>query len=78
MPISNMQWRVEIRIFNATFKARYLKKKSLRVAAPVSGFFRFGFRFVFILLILFVVTLSLILVLKKGTPAIVSQSVIGI
>ena len=54
MPISNMQWRVEIGIFNATSKARYFKKKSLRVAAPVFGFFSFGFRFVFILLILFV------------------------
>ena len=49
-----MQWRVEIGIFSATSKDRYFKKKSLRVAAPVSGFFRFGFRFVFILLILFV------------------------
>ena len=54
MPISNMQWRVEIGIFNATSKARYFKENSLRVAAPVFGFFSFGFRFVFILLILFV------------------------
>ena len=54
MPISNMQWRVEIRIFNATSKAKYFKKKSLRVAAPVFDFFNFGFRFVFIPLILFV------------------------
>ena len=49
-----MQWRVEIGIFNATSKTRYFNKKSLRVAAPVFGFFSFGFRFVFILLILFV------------------------
>ena len=49
-----MQWRVEIGIFNATSKARYFKKNSLRVAAPVFGFFSFGFRFVCILLILFV------------------------
>ena len=54
MPISNMQWRVEIGIFNATFKARYFKKKSLRVATPVFCFLSFGFRFLFILLILFV------------------------
>ena len=54
MPISNMQWRAEIGIFNATSKARYFKKKSLRVAAPVFYFFSFGFRFVFTLLSLFV------------------------
>ena len=49
-----MQRREEIGIFNATSKARYFKKKSLRVAAPVFCFFSFGFRFVFILRILFV------------------------
>ena len=54
MRISNIQWRVEIEIFNATSKARFFKKNSSRVAAPVFGFFSFGFRFVFILLILFV------------------------
>ena len=54
MPISNMQRRVEIGIFNATSKAKCFKKKSLWVAAPVFGFFSFGFCFVFILLILFV------------------------
>ena len=54
MPISNTQWRVEIGIFNATSKARYFKKKSPLVAAPVFCFFSFGFRFVFIVLILFV------------------------
>ena len=54
MPISNMQWRVEIGIFNATSKARYFKKKSLRVAASVFVFFSFDFRFVFTQLILFV------------------------
>ena len=48
-----MQWRVEVGI-NATSKARYFKKKSLRVAATVFCFLSFGFRFVFILLILFV------------------------
>ena len=54
MPISNMQWRVDIGIFNATSKARYFKKKSLGIAAPVFCLFSFGFRFVFILLFLFV------------------------
>ena len=49
-----MQWHVENGIFNATSKARFFKKKSLRVAASVFGFLSFGFRFVFILLILFV------------------------
>ena len=78
MPISNMQWRVEVGI-NATSKARYFKKKSLRVPATVFCFLSFGFRFVFILLIyLFVVTLNLIRVLKTGTRATISQSVIGI
>ena len=52
MPISNLQWRVEVGVINATSKARYFK--SVRVAAPVFCFFNFGFRFVFILLILFV------------------------
>ena len=54
MPISNMQWRIEIGVFNATSKARYFKKKILQIAAPVFCFFSFGFRFVFIVLILFV------------------------
>ena len=54
MPVSNMQWRVGVGIFNATSKARYFKKKSLRVAGPVFCFFSLGFRFVFILLVLFV------------------------
>ena len=54
MPIGNMQWRVEIGIFNATSKARHFKKNSLRVAAPVYCFLIFGFCFVFTLLISFV------------------------
>ena len=54
MPITNMQWRVEIGIFNVTSKARYFKKNPLQVAAPGFGFFSFEFRFVFILLVLFV------------------------
>ena len=53
MPISNMQWREEVGIFNATSKTRYLKKRSLRIAALVFYFFSFGFRSVFIILFLF-------------------------
>ena len=79
MPISNMQWRIEIGIFNLTSKANYFKKKYLRVAAPVFCFFSFGFRFVFILLFLFACgDINLIRVLKTGTPAKISHSVIGI
>ena len=52
--ISNMQWRVEIGIFNAASNTKYFKKKSLRIAAPVFCYSSFGFRFVFILLILFI------------------------
>ena len=65
MPIINMQLRVETAIFNATPKARYFKKKSLRVAALVFYLLSLGFRFVFILLILFVCGgMDLIRVLK--------------
>ena len=53
MPISNMQPRIEVGIFNATSRARYFKKKLLWVAVPVFCFFSFGFRFVFILLYFF-------------------------
>ena len=60
MPIRNMQWCVEIGIFNAACKARYFKIKSLQAAAPVFCFFSFGFRFVFMhWFYLFVVTLKL-------------------
>ena len=41
------------RIVNATSEKRCFKKKSLRVATPVSCFFNFWFRFRFIILILF-------------------------
>ena len=79
MPISIMQCRVEIGIFNATSKARYFKKKLLRVAAPVFCFSSSGFRFVFLLLILFVCgDVELNQILKTGTPTAISQSVIGI
>ena len=74
-----MQWRVEIGIFNATSKARYFKKKSLRAAAPVFGFFSFGFHFVFILLILFVCgDIELNPGPKNKNAATISQSAIGI
>ena len=66
MPVSNMQQRVEVGIFNATSKARYFKKNSLRVAGPVFCFFSFGFRFVFILLFLFVYFYSIFIGLSPG------------
>ena len=79
MPINNIQWRVEIRIFKATSEVRYFKKKSLWVAVSRVFFFSFGFRFVFILLILFACgDIELIQVLKTGTPATFFQSVIEI
>ena len=65
MLIINMQLRVEVGIFNAASKARYFKKKSLRVAALVFCLLSFGFRFVFTLLIIFVCgDMDLIRVLK--------------
>ena len=53
MPISNMQWRKAVQIFNDTSKASYLKKKSLRVASPAFNSSVLFF-FSFILLTLFV------------------------
>ena len=78
MPINSMQWSVEVGIFNLHSR-HYFKKRSVRVAAPVFCFFSFGFRFVFIQLLLFDYgDIELNPVLKTRTPAIISQSVIGI
>ena len=52
MPISIMQWRVEIGMFNPTHKTRFINFKSLRVVVLSSGF-RLGIRFVFVFLMLF-------------------------
>ena len=46
MPISIMQWRVEIEMFNPTHKTRFIRLKSLRVVGLFSGF-RLNIRFVF-------------------------------
>ena len=52
-PISNMQWRVEIGMFNPTHnKTRFINEKSLRVVG-LSSTFRFGICFVFVVLMLF-------------------------
>ena len=53
MPISIIQWRVEIGMFNHTHKTRFINLKSLRVVGLSSGF-RLGIRFLFVLLMLFV------------------------
>ena len=47
MPISVMQWRVEIGMFNPTHKTRFINLKSLRVVGLSSGFC-LGIRFVFV------------------------------
>ena len=51
MPISIMQWRVEIGMCNPTHKIRFNNLKSLLVAGLPSGF-RLGIRFVFVVLML--------------------------
>ena len=52
LPISIMQWRVEIGMFNPAHKTRFINLKSLRVVGLSSGF-RLGIRFVFVFLMLF-------------------------
>ena len=44
MPISNMQWRVEIGMFNPTHKTRLINEKTLQV---VGLSFHFGILFCF-------------------------------
>ena len=51
MPISIMQWRVEIGMFNPTHKIRFINLKPLRVVG-LSSDFRLGIRFVFVFLML--------------------------
>ena len=51
MPISIMQWRVEIGMFNPTHKTRFSNLKSVRVVG-LSSDFRLGIRFVFVFLML--------------------------
>ena len=78
MPISNMQWREEVGIFNATSKTRYLRKSHygylfLLFVSSVLDFVLFLYYYFY----LFMVILNLIRVLKTGTPVTISQSVIG-
>ena len=78
MPISIMQWRVEIRMFNPTHKTRFISLKSSRVVCLSSGF-RLSVRFVFVFLILFACgDIELGPDPKKGAPPTISQFAIGI
>ena len=78
MPISIMQWRIEIGMFNPTHKTRFTDLKSLRVVGLSSGF-RLGIRFVFVVLMLFACgDTELNPGSKKGAPAAISQFAIGI
>ena len=78
MPISIMQWCVEIGMFSPTYKTRFINLKSLRAVGLSSGF-RLGIRFVFVFLILFACDdIELNPGPKKGAPATVSQFAIGI
>ena len=52
MPISTVQWHVEIGMFNPTYKSRFINKKSLRVVG-LSSAFCFGICFIFVGLMLF-------------------------
>lgn len=53
MPVSRMQWHVEIEIFNILAAARYFKKQSLRILCPQFSCCVF-FHFTFLLLSLYV------------------------
>ena len=52
MPINNIQWCIEIGMFNPTHKTRFFNEKSFRVVS-FSFVFHFGIRFVFVVLMLF-------------------------
>ena len=78
MPISNMQWHIEIGMFNPTHKTRFINEKSLRVVG-LSSTFRFDIRFVFIVLMLFACgDIELNRCPKKGAPVTISQFATGI
>ena len=67
MPISIMQWQVEIGMFNPTHKTRFINLKSLWLVVLSFGF-HLGFCFVFVVLMLFVCgTLNLIRVQKMNS-----------
>ena len=78
MPISIMQWHIEIGMFNPTNKIRFFNLKSLWVIVLFSGF-RFGIHFIFVVLMLFSCgDTELNPYPKKGAPATISQFIIGI
>ena len=79
IPISIMQWRVEIGMFNPTHKTRFINLKSLRVVGLSPGF-RLGIRFVFVVLMLFACGDTEVNPgpKKKGAPATISQFAIEI
>ena len=52
MPIGNMQWRVEIEMFNSKNKTRFINEKSLLVVG-LSSAFCFSICFAFVILMLF-------------------------
>ena len=78
MPISIMQWCVEIGMFNPTDKTMFINLKSLRAVGLSSGF-RLGIRFVFVFLMLFSHDdIERNQGPKKGASATISQFAIGI
>ena len=68
MLTNNIQYGIETGIFYATFMAKTIKKKSLRVASPGFCFLDFGL----------VVTMNIIRVLNTDTPTANSRFVAGI
>ena len=77
MPISIMQWHVDIGMFNPTHKTRF-KTYYLRVVGLPSSF-RLSIRFVFVFLMLFACgDIELNPSPKKGAPTTISQFFIGI
>ena len=68
MLTNNIQYGIETGIFYATFMAKTIKKKSLRVASPGFCFLDFGL----------VVTMNIIPVLNTDTPTANSRIVAGI
>ena len=78
MPISNMQWLVQIGMFNPAHKTRFINEKSLLVVG-LSFIFCFGIRFAFVVWMLFACdNIELNPGPKKRAPATISQFAIGI
>ena len=78
MPISIMQWRVDIGMFNPTHKTRFINLELLRKVGLSFGF-HLGIRFVFVVLMLFVCgDIELNPDPKQGVLATIYQFAIGI